>query len=62
MLINESVLLFNVSYNVAGQNMQFRHLQSFNTVELPVYAVLQDLNCFADVAVFCELGVSSIRS
>lgn len=62
MLINESVLLFNVSYNVAGQNMQFKHLQSFNTVELPVYAALQDLNCFADVAVFCELGVSSIRS
>lgn len=53
---------FNVSYNVAGQNMQFKHLQSFNTVELPVYAALQGLNCFADVAVFCELGVSSIRS
>lgn len=62
MFINESVLLFNVSYNVAGQNMQLKHLQSFNTVELPVYAALQDLNCFADVAVFCELGVSCIRS
>lgn len=62
MFINESVLLFNVSYNVAEQNMQFKHLQSFNTVELPVYAALQDLNCFADVAVFWELGVFSIRS
>lgn len=51
---------FNVSYNVAGQNMQFNHLQSFNTVELPVYAALQDLNGFADVAVFWGLGV--IRS
>lgn len=46
---------FNVSFNVAGQNIQFKHLQSLNTVEL--YSALQDLKGIAEAAVFWGLGV-----
>lgn len=46
---------FNASYNVEGQNIQFKHLQSLNTIEL--YSALQDLKGIAGAAVFWGLGV-----
>lgn len=50
---------FNVSYNVPGQNIQFKHLQSLNIVEL--YSALQDLKGIAEAAVFWGLGVTKSK-